>query len=71
VLPALGYSAAQRNELAQTIRRSGAEVVIDASPCRLDQLIAIELPIARVSYRFQQLAGRPLLELVRQGLAAS
>ncbi len=70
VLPALGYSAAQRDELAQTIRRSGAEVVIDASPCQLDRLIAIELPIARVSYRFQQLAGRPLLDLVRQTLAA-
>ena len=69
VLPALGYSAEQRAELEETIRRSRAEVVIDASPARLERLVNIDLPVVRVSYRFEQLAGRPLLELVRERLS--
>ena len=64
VLPALGYSAAQRRELQETIDRSGAEVVVDASPARLDRFLALRLPVVRVRYRFEQRAGPPLLELV-------
>ncbi|MFO0906332.1 MAG: carbamate kinase [Pirellulales bacterium] len=70
VLPALGYSEVQRRELAQTISASGAETVIDASPCRLERLIEIAQPVVRVSYRFEQLSGPPLAEWVRDRLAA-
>lgn len=64
VLPALGYSEQQRQELAQTIAASGAEVVVDASPCRLDRLVPLPVPMVRVRYRFEQLRGEPLLELI-------
>ncbi len=69
VLPALGYSAEQRRELAETIARSGAEVVVDASPSRLERFLALPIPVARVRYRFEQRSGPPLLDLVDQAVA--
>jgi predicted GTPase len=66
VLPALGYSTSQREELKRTIRASGAEVVLDASPARVGDLLALSIPVLRVSYRFRQLSGRPLFELVEE-----
>lgn len=68
VLPALGYSAEQRSELAQTIAASGADVVVDASPCRIDRLFPVSLPLVRVRYRFRQVAGPSLLECVREAI---
>lgn len=68
VLPALGYSAAQRRELAQTIARSGAEVVVDASPSRLDRFLDLDLPVVRVHYRFEQRSGPPLMEMVSEAI---
>ncbi|WP_242342696.1 cyclic 2,3-diphosphoglycerate synthase [Anaeromyxobacter terrae] len=64
VLPALGYSEAQRRELAETIAASGAEVVVDGSPSRLDRFLTLDVPVVRVRYRFEQRAGPPLLDLV-------
>lgn len=70
VLPALGYSDAQCADLAQTIARSGAEVVLDASPCRLDRLLDLKIPVVRARYAFRQVSGPPLLELLLVQLAA-
>ena len=73
VLPALGYSATQRDELRQTIENSGADVVVDACPGRLDRLMDISIPIARVRYKFRQTTGLALEKLVSEylGEAAS
>lgn len=68
VLPALGYSDDQRRELKATIEAAGAEVVIDASPADIDRLLDLEVPVARVRYRFRQVAGTSLEQLVRRSL---
>jgi predicted GTPase len=64
VLPALGYSASQRRELAETIARCGADVVVDASPSRLDRFLSLAAPVVRVRYAFAQRSGPRLLDLV-------
>jgi len=64
VLPALGYSDQQRRDLAATIDSSGADVVLDASPCRLDRLLDLKLPVVRARYRFQQTSGESLMDLI-------
>jgi predicted GTPase len=69
VLPALGYSAGQRRELEATIARSQAEVVVDASPARLDRVIRVAVPLVRVRYAFEQRSGPPLESLVDSALA--
>jgi len=70
VLPAMGYSAEQRRELEDTIHAcceaEGVVCVVDACPGRLDVAIRLEVPVARVSYRFSQVAGPALLDLARQ-----
>jgi len=68
VLPALGYSAQQRQELAETIRGCDPDVVIDASPAPLERLLEIAMPVARVRYGFNQLEGKPLDEIVDETL---
>ncbi|MBI4952204.1 MAG: GTPase [Myxococcales bacterium] len=69
VLPAMGYSDAQRAELAATIRASGAEVVVDASPAGIVRLLGLEQPVVRVHYSFLQRSGPPVVELVRAAVA--
>ena len=68
VLPALGYSEAQRRDLGETIDRCGAEVVVDGSPARLDRLLALRVPAVRVGYAFEQRSGPPLAGLVEAAL---
>jgi len=65
VLPALGYSDAQRAELKATIEASGAEVVINASPSDLGTLLDLALPVVRVRYRFTPRSGADLLAAVK------
>jgi predicted GTPase len=64
VLPAMGYSTEQIQDLEKTIKACNAEVLIDASPADLSHLIKLEIPIARVHYRFEQRSGKDLLQLV-------
>jgi predicted GTPase len=70
VLPALGYSASQRRELEENIVRSHVDLVIDASPSRLDRFLALPVPVVRVQYRFEQRSGPPLLDLVVRAVAS-
>lgn len=62
VVPALGYSAQQCQDLQQTIDACGADVILDASPCRLNRILDLRTKLVRVSYVFRQISGRPLLE---------
>ncbi len=66
VLPALGYSEAQRGELLETMRRAGPAVILDASPARLDRFMTLPAPVARVRYRWVQRSGPSLLARVEQ-----
>ena len=69
VLPAMGYSPAQVAELAETIRRVPADLVIVASPIDLRRVIALDKPAVRVTYELQEV-GEPTLTdvLSRHGL---
>jgi len=64
VLPALGYSAEQRAELAATIRAARPDVVVDASPARIGRVLGLDLPVVEVGYRFVQVDGPDLVELI-------
>jgi predicted GTPase len=70
ILPAMGYSEAQRESLAETINTCCAaekvNCIVDASPARLDRMLELDVPLARVIYRFKQLDGPPLEDLVQR-----
>jgi predicted GTPase len=64
VLPAMGYSEQQRAELKATIEASNADVVINASPASIPELLELSLPVAQVRYRFVQRSGADLFARV-------
>ena len=70
VLPAMGYSEAQRAELKATIEASGADVVLNASPSDIATLLGLSLPVVRVRYRFTPRGGVDLLAAVTALLPA-
>lgn len=74
VLPAMGYGAAQRHGLAETIANSTADLVVSATPADLQGVIGQGRRVVRARYAFAE-AGTPGLGsaldafLVRRGLA--
>ncbi len=71
LLPAMGYGRRQMEELGETIRRCGAEVLVIATPIDLRRLIHLDVPAVRVRYELQEI-GRPDLAdvLGRLGVGA-
>jgi len=61
VLPAVGYSAEQIEELEATINATDCDLVVSATPVDLSQLISIGKPVIRVRYEYQGI-GHPTLE---------
>jgi hypothetical protein len=46
-----------------------AEPLVDASPARLDRVLKLSIPIARVRYRFEQRSGPSIFALVQAAVA--
>lgn len=53
VLPAKGYSASQRSELASAIEQSAAEIVVSGTPHDLASLLNLTKPVVRARYEFR------------------
>ena len=64
VLPALGYSAQQREDLLATIERCNADVIVDASPAGIEHLYNGAVPVLRVLYPFAQRRGPDLAQAI-------
>lgn len=63
VLPAMGYNEEQIRALEQTINRTDCDVVLYATPVRLDRLLTVRQPAIRVRYHYQD-HDQPYLEEV-------
>lgn len=50
LLPAMGYSITQRQELEETIRRTPCDLVLVATPINLTRVIKLDKPSLRVTY---------------------
>jgi len=62
LLPAMGYSALQRHELEETIRRTPCDLVLIATPIDLARVIKLEKPNLRVTYEVEELTKPSLAE---------
>ena len=69
VLPAMGYSDAQRHELEQTILRVPCDTVLVATPIDLARTISITKPSLRVRYEVEELTRPDLAQSLDQFLA--
>jgi predicted GTPase len=65
VLPAMGYDHEQVRELAETINRTPADLVLVGTPIDLRRLIEMTTPALRVRYELAE-QGEPNLESVLQ-----
>lgn len=52
VVPALGYSQQQMDELRDTLNGCRADLIIDATPVNLKRILDLELPVVDVDYEF-------------------
>jgi predicted GTPase len=66
VLPAMGYSDEQLEEMQKTIEAADADLVVIGTPIDLRHVIEIRKPAVRVSYDLEVLPDSPSLEDVLQ-----
>jgi predicted GTPase len=64
LLPAMGYGAAQRHELEETINRTPCDVVVIATPIDLGQILKIKHPSVRVGYEIEERSQPGVTELI-------
>jgi predicted GTPase len=64
LLPAMGYSAMQRHELEETIRRTPCDLVLIATPIDLKRVIKLDKPNLRVTYEVDELTKPGLAEML-------
>ncbi|OGP14184.1 MAG: GTPase [Deltaproteobacteria bacterium GWA2_55_10] len=64
LLPAMGYSDEQKNELEETIRRTPADIVLIATPIDLSGILKIEKPCVRVSYETAEMETTGLKDII-------
>ncbi|MFZ0939355.1 MAG: cyclic 2,3-diphosphoglycerate synthase [Candidatus Sulfotelmatobacter sp.] len=64
LLPAMGYSALQRHELEETIRRTPCDLVLIATPIDLARVIKLDKPNLRVTYEVEELTKPGLAEML-------
>jgi predicted GTPase len=64
LVPAMGYGAAQIEELEATLNAAEADLVLAATPIDLTRVLTLNKPITRVRYELAQVSGRPLAEIM-------
>lgn len=64
LLPAMGYSETQRQELEETINRTPCDLVLVATPVDLARLLHLNKPGVRVSYEIEELTQPGLGEIL-------
>ena len=68
LLPAMGYSEVQRQELAQTINSAEADYVLIATPIDLRKVCDIQKPAVRALYELEERSSPTLGEILTEKL---
>jgi predicted GTPase len=69
VLPAMGYSERQLEDLRLTIESTPCDVIISATPIDLRLLLPLSKPVVRAFYDIREEAGEPLKKILLQFLS--
>jgi predicted GTPase len=69
ILPAMGYSAKQIEELEQTIQATPCDVVVIGTPIDLTRILRIEKPMVRVRYELRETTEGVIEDEVRRAVA--
>ncbi|HIQ55284.1 MAG TPA: GTPase [Pyrodictium sp.] len=68
VIPSLGYTEEQLHDLSETIKSIPADLVIVATPAKLEDLIEFNKPIVRVRYELEIESGPTISDIVDEFL---
>jgi predicted GTPase len=68
VIPAMGYTPDQIDDLEQTINKSDCDLVVFATPIHLPLVLDIEKPTLRVRYEYKDHGSPTLKELILERL---
>jgi predicted GTPase len=66
LLPAMGYSDAQRHELEETINRTPCDLVLVATPVDLARVLRLNKPSLRVNYEIEERTRPGLAEILER-----
>jgi len=66
VLPAMGYSQKQREELKQTIEATPCDAVVIATPADLCRILDLHQPTVRVTYAIEETEGNLLKRAIEE-----
>jgi predicted GTPase len=69
VLPAMGYSPAQIEDLRQSIEGTPCDLILSATPIDLRRLMSLSKTVMQVSYDIREEPGSPLKKIILQFLA--
>jgi predicted GTPase len=70
VLPAMGYGAAQIEDLEETLNATPADLVLVGTPIDLGRVLEVNKPSLRVSYELKVVGDTSLADVLRTRLAA-
>ncbi|HEX9162323.1 MAG TPA: cyclic 2,3-diphosphoglycerate synthase [Thermoanaerobaculia bacterium] len=71
ILPAMGYGDEQIRELAETIRRTPADVVVIGTPIDLTRVLKFDRPAVRVHYELREVEPGVIADAVANAVGAS
>ncbi|OPY91270.1 MAG: hypothetical protein A4E72_00208 [Syntrophus sp. PtaU1.Bin208] len=66
LLPAMGYSQRQREELKETIEATPCDAVVIATPADLRRLLNLRKPSVRVTYEIEETGGKLLKHAIEK-----
>ena len=69
LLPAMGYSEQQREDLSETINASDADIVLIATPIDLRKVCDIKKPAVRASYELEEISSPTLKDILTERLS--
>jgi predicted GTPase len=69
LLPAMGYSAAQTDDLRKTIEATPCDLILAATPIDIKRIMTLSKPVKRVYYDIEEEKGLPLKTIVSAFLA--
>jgi len=69
ILPAMGYTDPQCDEMEAVINATPCEIVISGTPIDLTRAIKVKKPIVRVQYELQEIGSPNLTEVITKWLA--
>jgi predicted GTPase len=68
LLPAMGYSKKQIQEMEETINAIDCDAIVSATPIDLGRLVSVDKPIVRVRYKMEEQAAQDLKRLIDEML---